>query len=332
MTEPTPPRQDQEPASSQEPVRHTGGVPEKPAVPPAPLPAPAPSPAAGRIAASANGTPAWMSVAGFGVLAAGLLVLSQRPPDAPDMSRIATLEAELATAKQRLAVLEGRTPGDLPSVSARLLTLEAALQSLSGRPATEPRPAPDNSRQIAAEFAAKLESLDKKFTGDLNQALLAATAAANARISAANRLRMATDLLNAGQPLGDLAGTAPALARFTKTPPPTESALRIAFPEFAVKAEAASELSAEDHDLAERLWAKAQTLITLRKGDHVLIGPPAAAIIATARVKLDAGDLPGAVTSLAALDSKAATAMATWMQDAKALLGARLALIELAKS
>jgi hypothetical protein len=77
------------------------------------------------------------------------------------------------------------------------------------------------------------------------------------------------------------------------------------------------------------MWRKAQTLVTVRQGDTVLVGAPAAVTLNAARGKLDAGDLAGAVAALSALDGPAAKAMAGWRSDAQALLDARAALTSL---
>ena len=46
---------------------------------------------------------------------------------------------------------------------------------------------------------------------------------------------------------------------------------------------------------ADRIWARAQDLVTIRRGDHVLVGDPAAGLLAERADELDAGDLAGAV-------------------------------------
>ena len=75
-----------------------------------------------------------------------------------------------------------------------------------------------------------------------------------------------------------------------------------------------------------RLWAQAQDLVTIREGDHVLVGDPAAGVLDRARVALDAGDLAGAVTTVGSLTGPAADAMAGWLAQARSLLDARAAL------
>ena len=66
--------------------------------------------------------------------------------------------------------------------------------------------------------------------------------------------------------------------------------------------------------------------MTVRQGDRVILGDPAAAPLATAAARLHAGDLAGAVAALGALEGPAAAAMAPWRDQAQAVLAARAAL------
>ena len=81
-----------------------------------------------------------------------------------------------------------------------------------------------------------------------------------------------------------------------------------------------------------RLWTQAQELVTVRQGDHVLVGDPAAGLLERARSALDAGDLDAAVADIGNLQGAAAQAMAGWLAQARALLAARAALIAWAQS
>ena len=81
-----------------------------------------------------------------------------------------------------------------------------------------------------------------------------------------------------------------------------------------------------------RLWAEAQELVTIRQGDHVLVGDPAAGILERARIALNAGDLAGSAAEVATLRGAAAEAMAEWLAQVRALLEARAALVAWAAS
>jgi hypothetical protein len=84
----------------------------------------------------------------------------------------------------------------------------------------------------------------------------------------------------------------------------------------------------------DRVLARLQDfrLITVREGDHVVIGNSTAATLTHARVLLDAGDLGGAIRAVATLSGPPAVKMAPWQADATALQAAREALASLAES
>ncbi len=286
-------------------------------------------------ASAKGGTPLWVTGALALLLAGGVAwVWQDRPAADGSTARIAALEDALKTAQQRVSILEQRpTGGD----ATRMATLEASLRALAARPV-----------QDTTNLEARLGSLEQRpvpvipdVAKDFQAAMAGASAELNARLASldiklqqemaqATRLRTATTALEAGKPLGDLPGASPALSRFAQMAPPTEPALRQSFASFATKAEAASRPSAAGHDFAERMWMRAQQLVTVRQGDKVLVGAPAAVTLAAAHTKLDAGDLAGAVTTLASLDDAARAAMAPWVGDAQALLDARAALSSMA--
>lgn len=119
--------------------------------------------------------------------------------------------------------------------------------------------------------------------------------------------------------LDQMAGAANALAA-------EEVALRLAFPEAARQAEAASRVQASGQPLLERMWAEASALVTVKQGERVLSGPPAAPALERARVAVAAGDFAGAVKALDGLDPGAAQAMAAWKARAAKLVAARASL------
>ena len=154
-------------------------------------------------------------------------------------------------------------------------------------------------------------------------AQMAATAQQAARLA---RIEAAEAALAAGQPLGDLPNAPPAVARFAAANPPTEASLRLAFPPAERAALAASQSGHGGKPFLARVLARAEDLVTVRQGDRVLFGDPAAGVLARARTALDAGDLAGAVAAVSSLSGPPAAAMAAWLADAKALLpGARRA-------
>ncbi len=207
-----------------------------------------------------------------------------------------------------MTALEQRQPPSLAPLEARIAALEAR------------QPA---DAQLAARIAA-LENAEGSI-----QARLAASDKADRRMALVQSAGLA---LAMGQKLGDLPGAPAALARFANANPPTEAALRLAFPGAAREALAAAHPVAEGKPLLTRLWAQAQDLVTVRQGDHVLVGDPTAGVLERARAALDAGDLSAAVSDVATLQGAAAQAMAAWLAQARALLEARAALVAWAAS
>ena len=245
-----------------------------------------------------------------------LASLPPPPPPGVEAARVAALEGRLNALEQRitaqdqrLTAIENRPPPAPP-------------------PASPPPPAPEPSlgADQAAALTAQMTGLEARLkTAEQRQGTLAEQAAQ------AQRVQQALAALEVGEPLGDLPGAPPALARFAHAKPPTEAALRLAFPAAADAALAASRPSVDGKSLGERIMMHASSLVTVKQGGRVLIGAPAATVLGEAQARLEAGDLAGALAALDALDSAAAQAMAGWRGDARALLDARAALSKLAR-
>jgi hypothetical protein len=326
------------PPNSPASARPIPPVPPKPPVPPASAPSPAATAAPKHAPERSTGTPIWLTGIAVVLLAGGIYWVWHDRSRA-ESPTVQALQNELRTAQQRIAALEQRPLPPAPD-TARIAALENAVKALANKPAEKPvdtsaleqrlaalenKPAPvipdvahDVQTAIAganAEFNAKIASLDTKLQQDLART---------------TRLRAATAALDAGKPIGDLPGASAAVQRYATVAPPTEPALRQSFSTFATAAEKASQPTGEGQDFATRMWGRAQQLVTVRQGDKVLVGAPAAVTLAAARSKLDAGDLAGAVAALAPLDPPAAAAMAPWKRDAQALLDARAGLAAMA--
>jgi hypothetical protein len=241
---------------------------------------------------------------------------------------------DFGSLEARVAALEQRPTGPAPE-TAPASSAPASATAPAPAPASAPTPATptpatptlatagadDGLAQRLAAAEARITSLEK---AEHAPGLLADRANRIARVQAA------LAALAVGQPIGDLQGAPPALARYATTAPPTEAALRLAFPAAAQAAITAEHPSPIGKPVLERIWAEMQDLVTIRQGDHVLIGDPSAGVLARAQTALDAGDLAGAATSVATLSGPAAQAMATWLDQARALLAARAALSDLA--
>jgi len=295
-----------------------------------------------------------------------LTELANRPsPPPPDLGAINT---QLADVQTRMALLSGQVrdvasrPGlaatDLGPLTGRVAALEAKVDPLGARIdqiETRDRDAlqqmegrgRDALQQIEARGREALQRIDGQLTalsgqvGALTPRLAAVEAQGTQSASQiagltqktqlATRLQAAADALQLGQKLGPIPGAPPALARFADQPPPTEAQLRISFDQYAEAARKASQPTlAQDKPFGERLWNRAQQVVTVRQGDRVVVGDPISGVLAQARSALDAGDLKGAVDGLSALTGPPAEAVAPWVQQAKALLDARAALATMA--
>jgi hypothetical protein len=330
-------------------------APPAPAAPP-PTPEPEPAPAAAQPAPPrrrGRALPVLAALLFIALFAAvgwlwnQQMLLSRRLAEQPAVAPApAAAPAELAGLVQRmdeldrkLAAMEQR-PAPAPPAPVDLKPLEARIAALEQR---QPQAAPDlgpitqKLDRIAAEAAAA-KGAETDVSGrlaTLEQRLAAAEQKATqlgARAAQAQLLERAQVALDNGMPLGDIEGAPPALARFAHANPPTEAALRLAFPQAAAGAERASRPSTAGQSFGERMWLRARSLITVKQGDKVLLGPPAAEVLGEAQARLDAGDLAGAVAALARLDGPAAQAMAPWRSQAQALLDARAALATMARS
>ena len=151
--------------------------------------------------------------------------------------------------------------------------------------------------------------------------------ALSARETRTAQLQAAAAALQAGHPVGNIPDAPPALARFAAKPPPTEASLRLSFDAAAQQAQASGQPYQDKTPFLTRLWDRAQSSLTVREGDRVIVGDAVSGVLDHARTQLDAGDLAGAVAALDGLAGPAAEAMAPWRAQAQSLLDARGALM-----
>lgn len=274
----------------------------------------------------------WLAVIGFVMLAGAVGFFWFRTPTPPELIEVnAVPPAPASTA----------TPPEPIAVNAPVAALEARLARLEQK-AAPPAGGPDLTPRIEAlerkappdlsSLQARLAALEQRPPGETTS-LAARIAVLEKSLGHGDRLasvQTAAMALSAGRPLGDMQGAPPALARFAHTKPPTEAALRLAFPAAEHAALDASRPANEGRPFMDRLLARAENLVTIRQGDRVVVGDPAAGVLLHARTALDAGDLNGAVAALGDLRGGAAAAMAGWLADAAALRDAKAALADMA--
>lgn len=210
--------------------------------------------------------------------------------------------------------------------------LALVLALLAGAPASTPASAQDNAPPQLTAIEQSLKALQNQVAtlgsriDDLEAKLKQAGDSSAARTAAVARLHAAGIALESGQKLGEIPDAPAALAKFANTAPPTLAGLRLTFNVAATAAQAASTPDNAAFSPIDRMWQRVQSLVTVRHGNQVVVGTPAAVSLSSARLRLDSGDLAGAVDALAALDDPAKAAMAAWLGEAQALLDARAAL------
>ncbi len=178
-----------------------------------------------------------------------------------------------------------------------------------------------------AALSGKVDALDGRLaTVEQSSGKVAGLAA---RAGSMAQLQSAQDNLAAGRKLGPIAGAPPALARYADTAPPTEAALRLSFADAAEAAREASQPQNAQRPFLGRMWSRVQQAVVVRQGDQVIVGDPAAGVLARAGDAMGAGDLPGTVEIVESLQGPARQAMAPWLAQARQLLDARAALSSL---
>ena len=178
-----------------------------------------------------------------------------------------------------------------------------------------------------ADLSGKVDALDARLvTVEQSSGKVAGLAA---RAGSMAQLQSAQDNLAAGHKLGVIPGAPPALARFANVAPPTEASLRLSFADAAEAARQASEPQNAQRPFLGRMWSRVQQAVVVRQGDNVIVGDPAAGVLARAGDAMNAGDLPGTVEIVESLQGPAKETMAPWLAQAHQLLDARAALSSL---
>ncbi|WP_376089472.1 mitofilin family membrane protein [Roseomonas sp. CCTCC AB2023176] len=254
-------------------------------------------------------------------------------------SRIAAAEATLANrltgAEQALAA---RVTAAEQAFAPRLQTLDAALNERVAAAGAQVNRRLDEAgaaldqrlstqeTQQRERIAAQERQLAQRIEDFQNR--LAQAEAAERRLTRLAARGTIQSALEAGRPLGPaLAGLGddvpPALVRYRDAAPPTEAALRLNFDEAARAARAAAE--PQGGTVGENALARLGGLVTVRRGDQVVVGDPVSGELERASRSLDAGDLAGAVARLERLPEPSRRAMAGWIGQARDLVEARSA-------
>jgi hypothetical protein len=270
-------------------------------------------------AAKQKGSGIWplVGLIAFLILAAGELYLYKLHLAQQDESaQIAALQSQLATLQQTAA--QSQPAPTSPAAQATNTRSQANLN--------------EKFDALTAQVAAMQNQLATDHgTITTIQADSTDLTGLTAKITLLNRLESARIALDSGQPLGDIPGAPPALAKYATTAPPTQAQLQLAYPAAAAAANNASVDKQDRGSVWQQALARVENLVTISNGSHVIVGAPAAAITAQAQQLLDAGDLAGAVATLTnGLSPTTQAALGNWLPQAESLLAARAAIVALA--
>ena len=316
---------------------------DKPTKPSAPAPSKVVVPATPRTPVS--GREVWLPVLcaiGF-VLLAGAIYYVWQNPVTPDQllanaNSIRAVDARVGAVDARVSRIEQMpappSAADLGKVSARIDALEGRIGDQT-RIATRIDEAGGRIEALTNSTQTSLDGLKQQL--DAANARVAALQEANAsvinaaaRVDRLVRIQAASIALANGRPLGNLPGAPPALARFADKPPPTEAQLRLSFAQVQRAALAASKVDTTERPFIERALGKAEELMTIRRGNDVVVGNSTAAALGQADAAVQAGDFPTALKAMDQLDPSAQHAAADWVAQVKAMLDARAALADMA--
>ncbi|UFN50410.1 hypothetical protein LPC08_07265 [Roseomonas sp. OT10] len=272
-------------------------------------------------------------------------------------SRLAAIEGRQAEAgrliEQRAATADTRIAEAERRAEQRTTTAEAAFQQ---RIAAAEKQLADRIGAAEAAVQPRLAALDQSIAQrveaanqEMDRRMEAQAAALDQRLATIDqRLRQAEAAerrvgflaargaiqaaLEAGRPLGGalagLPGTPPApLARYASAAPPTEASLRLSFEEAARAARDAAQ--PQGQGVMDSALSRIQGLVTVRRGEEVVVGDRVSGELEIARRALEAGDLEAAIARLERLPPPSKAAMEGWLAQARGLQAARNALGEL---
>jgi hypothetical protein len=303
-----------------------------PPPPELPPPAPLPPPRARRGRALLYGIVLAALVVGVaGTAPYWVPLLPWRADDrvAADEARIAQLERE--------ARLPPAEPTSLPALQARVAALEArgpAAPDAAGLDDAAQKAAADASQKLAA----RIDALETRVTGvsdaaahgdPLDVAKLAAVADLRAALAGSGPF---ADELDALRALGGDLGALKPLDASAKTGIPDRALLAERFRAVtapAILAAANAAPAPEPDDFSERVLARLEGLVTIRRVDGTQ--SPSAPAVRDAEAALDSGDLDGALRALKPLGGKDAEAARPFVAEVEARLGAERAVADLAR-
>jgi hypothetical protein len=259
---------------------------------------------------------------------------AQAPAAAPDLGDLTKRVDDLAARVEALGNRPAEPGGQTAAPAADLDATRQALATASQAIDANKQALADLNQRVADAFGAQKTAVDQLGArlGKLEQGAGSASQIHDdtTRVEHVAQVQAAIVSLEEGRPLGKIDGAPAELARFATAAPPTEAALRQSYPALAKHAREVSVPDVSGKSFWARALTRMQQSVTVREGNDVLVGDPAAGILADAGHRLDTGDLAGTVAILGHLTGPAAAVMKPWVDDASALVAARGALAALA--
>lgn len=254
---------------------------------------------------------------------------------------ITKLGDENAALRAALKAGGEKASAEAKALSAKIAELEARVRKVA--------PVEGDVASANAAAIGKLRAANEELTGALKEALdrVAALEAARSR-DATGRLEKGALIVAIGQlreaalsggayaealaPVKTIVASDPelkaplaTLERFAAKGVPTVSRLRAGFERLAVDIVRAGRRP-ESGDWLDRAWARARSIVIVRRTGKDVPGQTPEAIVARSEAKMSQGDLAGAVKTLEGLEGTARKAAEGWLSDAQDRLAVGAAL------
>lgn len=203
----------------------------------------------------------------------------------------------------------------IAQLQGQLLALQSQLHPVEGAPAAPAQPyyAPDPT--ALAQLSARLDRVEAA-QRELVKATAAAYAARSLQLAAQDQKPFLSELAVAEPALSDPA-VAAALRPYAEKGVPSAVALAVTFPSVAARANIAAHADDGKTGLFDKIRHALGGFISVRR-----IGNPggqgAEAILERAEIRLNSGDLKGAVAYLDTLSPAAQKALSPWLEEARA--------------
>jgi hypothetical protein len=267
-------------------------------------------------------------------LESSLKALADTASEGGSVAAAAAVGQQIAEAEQRLneKIAAARAEGEnaiaaLAGLQNEMTALKAKLGALAeaelgGSELAELAP----ELNALADRLAKLETTLPELVGALGKEAAGAKSAAVA-IAFANLRAAVSDGRPYAAELDTIGALAPALGDLGILPAYAEKGIPT-FPELARSFETARDnalaaaAAAPSDSFFDRLWASAESLVTIRRIDEAPAGEGPDAALARAKTALDKGDLEAAIKEVETLDRLGRESFSTWLGQARARLGA----------